>query len=265
MSDPRRTFAAGAAPIERWSLPQVEGNVIGRPIDEAKAKAAAEAIARVAREQSETRGYDAGMAKAQEQTKAKLAELDSRVKRLDALLQFMGRPLQDLDADVEKMLLQLALTVGKQLARRELRVDPAQVIAIIRESLAELPAAAREIRVHLHPEDAAIVREHLSAPANERAWTIVEDPTMSRAGCMVRTENSQIDARLESRINTVIANAFGDERSADRSAAAEAQAAAEETISYGQPSSQGQGGSQGQSAQPTSPSPNIIGTPVSPL
>jgi flagellar assembly protein FliH len=228
MSDPRRNFTAGmAGSIERWALPSVEGNVIGRPIDDAKAKAAAEAIARVAREQSEAKGYDAGMAKAQAEMKGKLAELDTRIKRFDAVLQFIGRPLQDLDAEVEKMLLQLALTVGKQLARRELRVDPAQVIAIIRESLAQLPAAAREIRVHLHPDDAAIVRERLTAPANERAWTVVEDPTMSRGGCVVRTDNSQIDARLESRISTIIANAFGDERAADRAGAADRAAAAD--------------------------------------
>lgn len=214
MSDPQRTAAAGA--IERWSLPKVEGNVIGRPVDDSKAKAAAEAIARVARQQSETRGYEAGMAKAQEEMKGRIEKLDTRIKQLDSLLQFIARPLQELDADVEKMLLQLTLTIGKQLARRELRVDPTQVIAIIRESLAELPTAAREIRVMLHPEDAAIVRECLTEPTNERAWTIVEDPTLSRGGCMVRTENSQIDARLESRINTVIANALGDERAADR-------------------------------------------------
>ena len=59
MSDPQRNVS-NAAVIERWSLPLVEGNVIGRPIDDRKAKAAAEAIARVAREQSEARGYEAG-------------------------------------------------------------------------------------------------------------------------------------------------------------------------------------------------------------
>src|SRR3569833_1233112 len=164
------------------------------------------------------------MAKAQAEMKDRISKLDSQMKRLDVLLQFMSRPLQNLDAEVENMLLQLALTVGKQLARRELMVDPTQVIAIIRESLAELPASAREIRVHLHPEDATIVRERLTAPSNERAWSIVEDPTMSRGGCVVRTENSHIDARLESRISTIIANAFGDERALDR-AAAEAPAA----------------------------------------
>ncbi len=244
MSDPRRTFAAGAAAIERWSLPQVEGTVIGRPVDERKAKAAAEAIAKVAREQSEARGYEAGMAKAQAEMTDRIARLDSQIKRLDALLQFVSRPLQSLDAEVENMLLQLALTVGKQLARRELMVDPTQVIAIIRESLAELPASAREIRVHLHPEDAAIVRERLAVPSNDRAWSIVEDPTMSRGGCVVRTENSHIDARLESRISTIIANAFGDERTADRAAGAETQGA----------------GAKGQPAQPSGPT--TIGTPV---
>jgi flagellar assembly protein FliH len=222
MSDPQRTFTG--APIERWALPQVEGNIIGRPVDERKAKAAAEAIARLAREQSEARGYEAGMAKATAEAKVetdkRLAELDTRIQRLDSLFQFLSRPLQELDAEVEQMLLQLTLTVGKQLARRELRIDPAQVIAIIRESLAELPAATRDIRVHLHPDDAAVVRERLSAPTSERAWTIVEDPTMSRGGCIVRAESSKIDARLESRINTVIANAMGDERAAERAGSA---------------------------------------------
>jgi flagellar assembly protein FliH len=225
MSDPRRTFTSNVASIERWSLPVVEGNVIGRPIDERKAAAAVEAIARIAREQSEARGYEAGMAKAKAEMEGQIAELKTRIQRLDTLLQFISRPLEELDADVEKTLLQLTLTIGKQLARRELRIDPAQVIAIIRESLQELPLAAREIRVHLHPDDASIVRERLTAPSNERAWTIVEDPTMSRGGCIVKTETSRIDARLESRINTVIANALGDERAPERTEAPPAEGA----------------------------------------
>src|SRR6185437_11815139 len=197
---------------QRWALPEVEGNIIGRPLDERKAKAAAEAIARVARDQAEARGYDAGIAKAKIETDKRIAELDARLQRLDSILQLLARPLQELDADVEKMLLQLTLTVGKQLARRELRIDPAQVIAIIRESLGQLPIAAREVRVHLHPEDAATVRDRLAAPATERAWAIIEDPTLSRGGCIVRSETSQIDARLESRVHAIMTSTLGEER-----------------------------------------------------
>jgi flagellar assembly protein FliH len=90
------------------------------------------------------------------------------------------------------------------------------VIGIIRESLSQLPASARDVRIHLHPEDAATVRERLAAPTNERAWTIVEDPTLTRGGCMVRTETSQIDVRFESRVNAVIASALGEERAPER-------------------------------------------------
>jgi flagellar assembly protein FliH len=44
---------------------------------------------------------------------------------------------------------------------------------------------------------------------------------MSRGGCVVKTETSRIDARLESRINTIIANVLGDERAPERTDASE--------------------------------------------
>lgn len=213
MSDPRKP--AAAASIERWRLPEVEGPIVGRSREDRQA-AAAEASVRLALQEAEGRGYEAGMARARAETGARLAALEERVKRLDAALQLLAQPLEQLDADVESELAQLALAVGKQLARRELRVEPAQVIAILRESLSLLPAAAREVRVHLHPEDAALVRERLTAPASERAWTIVEDPTLSRGGCVIHSQSSRIDARLEARIAAIAASALGDERAPER-------------------------------------------------
>jgi len=212
-SDAARPMAASAEAVQRWAMPEMEGPVVGRPRDDRRNGPDA---ARLQRQEAEARGYEAGMAKAQAETQARLAALDARLQQLDSILQLLGRPLQDLDGRVESELTQLALTVGKQLARRELKLDPAQVIAIIRESLGQLPIAAREVRVHLHPEDAATVRERLSAPTNERAWTIVEDPTLSRGGCIVRSESSQIDARLESRVHAVMTNALGEERTSER-------------------------------------------------
>lgn len=190
-------------------MPEMEGPVVGRPRDDRNSGPHA---ARLARQEAEARGYEAGLAKAQSEMQGRIAALDARLQQIDSILQLLGRPLQDLDARVESELTQLALTVGKQLARRELKIDPAQVIAIIRESLGQLPIAAREVRVHLHPEDAAAVRERLAAPTTERAWTVVEDPTLSRGGCIVRSETSQIDARLESRVHAVMTSTLGEER-----------------------------------------------------
>jgi flagellar assembly protein FliH len=211
MSDARRSPAAAQAPIERWRLPEVEGPIIGGARQDRRA-AVAEESAKNALKEAEARAYEAGMARARAEMAAKLAAVDERIKRLDAALQLLARPFQQLDADIENELAQLALSVGKQLARRELHIERTQVIAILRESLALLPIAAREVRVHLHPEDAATVREHLTAPTADRAWTIVEDPTLSRGGCVIHSQSSRIDARLEARIAAVAASALGDER-----------------------------------------------------
>lgn len=219
MSDPRRPAAprpdvARSEAVQRWAMPEMEGPIVGRPRDERNPTDGA----RRQRQEAEARGYEIGMAKAQQEMQARLAALEAGVQQIDSILQLLGKPLQDLDARVESELTQLALTVGKQLARRELKLDPAQVIAIIRESLAQLPIAAREVRVHLHPDDAVTVRERLAAPTNERAWTIVEDPTLSRGGCIVRSESSQIDARLEARVHAVMTSALGEERASERQA-----------------------------------------------
>jgi flagellar assembly protein FliH len=213
---PSRPIAAQAAAVERWAIPEVGGPIISRSRDEKKSAPNTVDLLREALQESEARGYQAGLAKAQAESQASLDLLAARVQQLDSILQLLGQPLAQLDADIEKELLHLTLTVGKQLARRELRIDPAQVIGIIRESLSQLPAAARDVRIHLHPQDAATVRERLAEPANERAWTVVEDPTLARGGCIVRTETSQIDVRLESRVNAVIANALGEERAPER-------------------------------------------------
>lgn len=197
--------------IERWELPQVEGPVIGQ--GDARRRRELEALK--AQQQAETRGYEAGLARAQAEMRPRAAALDERIRRLDETLGSLARPLAQLDAELERELVQLALAVGKQLARRELSVDPAQVIAIVREALAQLPAAAREVRVHLHPEDAVTVRERLSVPA-ERVWTLIEDPTLARGGCLVQSESSRVDARFESRVAAILAGALGEERGAAR-------------------------------------------------
>jgi len=208
----------GAAPVERWQLPEVSGPVI----ELADARRRSDNELRQAQQQAEARGYQAGMERAEAELRARLAAIDERVQRLDSVLALIARPLESLDAEVERELVELALAVGKQLARRELRTEPTQIIAIVRESLAQLPLAAREVRVHLHPEDAQTVRERLAAGAGERAWSLIEDPTLTRGGCLVQSEMSRIDARMESRIAAIAANALGDERTAERSAAPEA-------------------------------------------
>jgi flagellar assembly protein FliH len=207
LSDPA---PAPKAAIERWTAPAVEGPIVGRRPD------GRTDLDMNARQASHSLGYQAGLAAAKAETQAKVRDLNTRIARLDGILKQLSRPLEELDAELEKQLIALVVTIGKQIVRRELKTDPQQIIAILRESVSRLPASARDVRVHLHPEDAAVVRELLATPSNDRAWTMVEDPSLTRGGCQVRTDTSQIDARLESRLNAIVSAALGDERAPAR-------------------------------------------------
>ena len=86
------------------------------------------------------------------------------------------------------------------------------LVGVVREAINLLPVASQDVQVHLHPEDAALVRELLSPSDTDPAWVISEDPLLSRGGCRVSTQNSQIDATAEARLQAVIAAVAGDER-----------------------------------------------------
>ncbi len=180
-----------------------------------------EEVERRAHEEAFAKGREAGLAKARLETQAALEQLKAQVASMDRTLGLLAQPLQQMDAEVEQQLAVLALIIARQLVRRELQLDPAQVIAVIRETVALLPVAARDVRVHLHPQDAAVVRERLATPATDRAWNVVEDPVMTRGGCRVATDTACIDARLETRITAVAVAMLGEERAAERGVAAQ--------------------------------------------
>jgi flagellar assembly protein FliH len=140
------------------------------------------------------------------------AEVQAQVERLSGMFYDLAKPFEVLDAEVERELLTLAMALARQIVRRELKTDPTQIIGIIREAIAALPVAARDVRVHLHPEDAAVVREHLAPTESERAWNMIEDPVMARGGCQITTATSRIDARLETRLGSILSELLGDER-----------------------------------------------------
>ena len=142
------------------------------------------------------------------------AEVKAQVDRLAGMFYDLAKPFDALDAEVERELLTLAMALARQIVRRELKTDPTQIIGIIREAIAALPVATRDVRVHLHPEDAAVVKQHLAPTENERAWTIIEDPVMARGGCQVTTNTSRIDARLETRLGSILSELLGTERHA---------------------------------------------------
>ncbi len=195
MSDP------AASDPQRWDVPVIETEAAEAPLTAGKL----EAIQKEAYEEAWRVGHAEGLREGREAA----AE---RVERLEQLLGALAEPFETLDESVETQLVELAMAVARQLFRREIRVEPTHVVGVVREAINLLPIASQDVQVHLHPEDAALVRELLSPSDTDPAWVISEDPLLSRGGCRVTTQNSQIDSTAEARLQAVIAAVVGDER-----------------------------------------------------
>jgi flagellar assembly protein FliH len=205
-----------AASAALWELPPIDGPVLTRR----RRSADLDAVEREAWDKGYAEGREAGLAAAAQEQQSGLAEIDRRVQHLGSILEFMAKPIAEVDDQVQRQLALLAGAIARQVVRREIKLQPDDIVGLIRDTVALLPVTAREVRVHLHPEDAKLVRSRLTEVASERAWSIAEDPLLPRGGCRVSSENSTIDAQVEQRLGAAIAAVLGDERSAAASEAA---------------------------------------------
>lgn len=160
-----------------------------------------EALEQQAREEGFAAGHAEGMAAARDL-------MNSRMAKLDALLESAARPLHAMDELVELELARLAMTVARQVLAHELRTAPDLVVEAVRQAALALPAATGNLRVRLHAEDLALLR---SLDAAEEHWQLLADPTLQRGDCMLETDRSRLDARVETRLAAVVDAVLGAE------------------------------------------------------
>ena len=201
-----------AKQVEKWQAPvmQADPSRVVRNREENEASIPTVDDIDQWRKQAEEEGYQQGLERAQQETQV-------LQQRLLDLIDFFGHPLQALNEDIEHQLTQLAVTLAQQLVRRELKLEPGEIIGLIRDSVQMLPGNARNISVVLHPDDAELVRNALSMGSSdeEHSWKLVEDPMITRGGCEIKAPPSAINATLESRLLALAASVLGGEREED--------------------------------------------------
>lgn len=149
-----------------------------------------------ARDDARRAGWEQGLS---EGRMAARGELRLQAERLQKVIQQLALPLAECNDRVKDELVMLAMVIAKEVIQRELTVQPADVHALVTKAIQALSVGTRHIRIHLHPEDAHL----LSAQLEEKeglSWKIIEDPAISRGGCMVDSGASHVDLRLETRL-----------------------------------------------------------------
>lgn len=204
----------GLESARSWQLPPM-GAASAPVASVAELEALQEAAYREGFERGRREGRQAGHAEGLAAGRSQ-GEQEAResARRVAQLLDSLADPAAELDDTVERELATLTLMLAQQVIRRELQTQPGEIVPVIREAVGLLPFSARDVRVRVHPEDARFLREVLGEDDESRSWRLVEDPAVSRGGCLVATQNSHIDATLEHRLSVLAMDWLGDDRRA---------------------------------------------------
>lgn len=144
------------------------------------------------------------------------AESQQLINTLTGLINSLSDPISQLDDELESNIAELTLSIARQLVRREIKIEPGEIVAVVRETVRALPISTRNPTIFLHPEDIQLVRNALSIGDDEKSYRLEEDLLLTRGDCRVETDSSYIDASVEARLSAIAVNMLGDERNSEQ-------------------------------------------------
>lgn len=157
-------------------------------------------------QQAYQEGYDAGYEEGQAAGyREGSAQARKEAQQLHALLQSVEAAIQQLGQETSEELLALALDLSKQMLRQALKVKPELMLGLVRGAIDSVPQHAPHPHLHLHPDDAALIRTQMQAELTQGGWKIIEDQRISRGGCRIETAIAEVDATLASRWQRMVA------------------------------------------------------------
>ena len=180
--------------IKHWIVPELTGHILGAEttLKGPQTVEDLEALQKQAWEEGRKDGYEAGM-----------EQIRKKGEQLLGMFRFMERPLEELDEAVVAQLTELTLTVMRLLLKKECATDASHIQGIIHEALEFLPVKSRDIKIRLNPADLELLK-HSGLALEQEQSSYVADASVTQGGCLVESDQSHIDATLETRVQQVV-------------------------------------------------------------
>ena len=148
------------------------------------------------------RGRAQGHAEGQAAERRVKAEVGAQIAQLVDQLAGRFAELHEGGADA---LLELALTIARQVVRREISLQRDALLPVAREAVSMIADQHAHPRVFLNPQDFALLRADFEADGLFKGCRFIADARIGRGGCRVETPQGDIDATLATRWERVLA------------------------------------------------------------
>ncbi|USD65976.1 flagellar assembly protein FliH [Vibrio sp. SCSIO 43136] len=131
--------------------------------------------------------------------------IQQQVEHFMNLANQFAQPLELMNAQVERQLVDMVLSLTKEVVHIEVQTNPQVILDTVRECVEALPIAGHSITIKLHPEDEQIVR---SAYGNDeletRQWALMAEPALNRGDVHLEAGESAVSYKMEERIRSVL-------------------------------------------------------------
>lgn len=158
-------------------------------------------------EQGQQEGLQAGLEQAraqglQEGRELAVQSMRDELARLSQPLNVLSEQLQGLHTDwqdsLRKDVIDLVERVARQVVRCELTLQPAQILALVEETLQGMPQRTGDVQVYLNPADLLRIQE-LDA-SRIPAWQLWADNSLEAGECRLRVGEEEVDAGCKQRL-----------------------------------------------------------------
>jgi flagellar assembly protein FliH len=150
-------------------------------------------------------GHASGYAEGLAQGRAEAAEIGKEeAVKLMQITEKLDQRIAELGPVVADNLLALAMEISRQVIRQTIAHHPEIILGVIREALSQLPL--QQAAIHLHPEDAALVRRLAGEELSHASHRIREDPKLERGDVVIESGGSHLDASLTNRWSRAVAS-----------------------------------------------------------
>ena len=131
-------------------------------------------------------------------------QIDSAVTRLNQLAQLLQSRIQERDAALPEVLVQLVESLCRQVVGSELKMGAAGIGLVLEQSLAQLPEGSSNVRVFVSPVDYALLKSsHLA----EGELALKEDSNLQAGDLRIQTEHSLVEYQSQERLSELVQQA----------------------------------------------------------
>jgi flagellar assembly protein FliH len=159
--------------------------------------------------QGHSEGLEAGKSEAKE-------HIDAQVETMQRLFDEIHQPLAQINDEVKKELVILAVSLAKAVINVEVERNDKVLLKAIEEGIAALPAQEKSYQLELHPDDIAIVHAHFEPEVlKEKNWLLNENLALARGGCKILTVNNAVDVSISRRCENILTQVLFNQGLAD--------------------------------------------------